>query len=328
MQTQSSSAVQLPSRSSRVHWLPDQKGAWMMAVIPFLSGAIGGGFTWQHLPLLALWISGYALFYALNLWLSSKRQPRFRPPVTLWSTISVLLAALNLWLCGSLISWLVFFIPLFGVALWAMLTHRGRTLLARSVEVMAAGLMCLVAWDAGMRLHGPFGTVVSDLGITPPAGITIADLTQWGPLPAVLLAPNAVEAIAVTIALTYYFWSTIPFVKSLVRERSSRSYAILTKISHWVGLVAAIAAWAFQIFDWRMTFIWSILIIRWMYFTHIAHPQTRGSARSQASDTAHPQADSTAHPRPNRTVNARQLLICVGITETVLSILYMGAVLA
>lgn len=301
MHAQSSPAAQ---HRRGIRWLPDQKGAWVMVVVPFLSGAVGGGFTWQHIPLFALWISSYALFYVLGVWISSQRQLRFRPPVIAWGSIGTSLGVLNLWLCGALVPWTLLFIPLVSLALWAILHHRNRTLLARSIEVITAGLMCLVAWDAGTRIHGPFGSVVSDLGIVPIASITLADLPRWGVIPTLLLTPYALKAVAVTVALTYYFWSTIPFVKSLVRERSSHAYAVLAKSAQWVGLAAAVIAWACKVFDWRMPLMWGILLIRWAYFSRVAHPQH------------------------GEKVNARQLLITVGIVETMLSILYMGAALA
>ncbi|MCI5825487.1 MAG: YwiC-like family protein [Arcanobacterium sp.] len=293
----------LPRRTHH-RWFPNQKGAWIMALVPFLSGGIGGGFTWQHLLLLALWLAGYSLFFAGTQWLTARQAARLRPPVLLWAGITAVLGLINLWFCGALIIWIVLFVPLIAVAVWAAQRRRARTLSARSAEVIAAGLMCLVAWDAGVRIYGPFGAEISDLGITPAADITLLSLSQWGPLPTLLLSPAAPKAIAVTVALTYYFWSTIPFVKSLVRERDSQRYLRLSTCTHGIGLLAALLSWALQIFDWRLPLMWLILLGRWAYFTRL----------SRSPHTA--------------SLNQRQLLMIVGFAESVLSILYMGAALA
>lgn len=285
-------------------WWPRQKGAWVMAIVPFLAGSIGGGFAWQHCLIGALWLAGCAFFFAGSQWLAARRAARLRLPALGWGGITAILGLINLWFCGALIAWVIPFVPLIALAAEASGRRRARTLIARSAEVVAAGLMCLVAWDAGMRLQGAFDAELTALGRAPAADITLASLSQWGILPPLLLSSAAQPAIAVTVGLTYYFWSTIPFVKSLVREHDSRTYQRLAAGAQLIGLLAALIAWAVQLFRWPLPLIWLILLLRWAYFTHLAH------------------ASRTAWGGP------RRLLMTVGISETVLSLLYLAAVLS
>ena len=277
--------------SKKVPWFPDQKGAWAMVIVPFWTGVAAGGFHWQHIILFLLWCSGYGFFFTAENWLHARRRPNYRPPVVGWAIATGILGLITLAVAGALWPWLLWFLPLALIVAVHALSGGDRSLLARSATVLSAALMAIIAWDLSVRAGaGSLSLFAPDVLSSP-----------WYP---VLAGPSATRALAVTAALAYYFWSTIPYVKSILRERKTRGYGVFVVLVHAAGLIAAIVAALTGILSWWLPAMWVILSARAAYFLYLGRYR-KGSA-----------------------VNAKKLVITLGVVETVISIFYAAATLA
>lgn len=174
-------------------WIPDQHGAWAMLAVPLLVGIIASGGAWVHVPLALLWFCGYFAFFATGQWLRSRRKARYFPPVRAYALACAPLGAAVAAVEPSLLRWVPAFLPLLAISLWCSHRRKDRSMLNDIVAVVAACLMLPVAYDAG----GGAGD-------------------RW---PAVWIA----TAIVVT-----YFIGTALYVKTIIRERGSRTYLALS----------------------------------------------------------------------------------------------------
>lgn len=231
-----------PKRSRRRSgWIPDQHGAWAMVVVPFWCGVAWSQMQWATVPLFLFWFFGYFCFYSTSLWLRSGRKERYWPPVRAWGLVTMLLGLITVLLAPPVLEWSLVFAPLVVIMAWQSWIRRERSLLARTSTVLAAGLMCLVSYD--------LGTGFSRTGLS-------ASWLQHSPgdaAPTMATAPShsSLEGWAwmafLALALTAYFWSTVPYVKTLVREYTSRGYLVFSMGAHVVftGLatLAAAAGW-------------------------------------------------------------------------------------
>lgn len=294
-----------PRLARKISWVPNQKGAWMMALLPYLTGVAGGGFRWQHILVGALWLSGYSFFFAAENWLKARRSSAYLPPMQLWFLVTAILAAAALWFCGVLLVWALCFLPFMAVTAWQAIKRKNRSLIARTCEVCAAGLMCAVAWDIGVREVLYLPALWKNEGNS-----------------CLFTSAAFMQATIVTLLLTFYFWSTIPFVKSLVRERISTRFLALSIAAHIVGISVSVLLWSCGVVSRLVPIVWCVLALRAAIFTHIAHIPIRSSnSISDASDTS-------GALKPARVFfSSKKLLICVGSTEMFLSAIYAYSLL-
>ena len=181
-------------------WVPDHHGAWAMMYVPAGLGMVLSGGAWLHVALLALWTAGYFAFFALGLWLKSRRKSRYFGPVRTYGLITIGLGALVLAWAPGLVVWAPAFIPLLATSLVCSHLRKDRSVLNDGVLVAAAALMGPVMFDAG-------------------AG------ENW----AALWAATALSGA--------YFFGTVLYVKTIIRERGSRGY-LVASIGYHMFLVA------------------------------------------------------------------------------------------
>lgn len=175
-------------------WVPDQHGAWAMLIVPLALGVVQTGLTWVHLPLSLVWILGYLAFYATGQWLRSHRKSRWFPPVRAYVLACIPPGLAVVVMRPDLLAWAPLFVPLLAVSLVLHHRRKDRSLLNDVVTVVAGCLVLPVAHDAGLDPALP------------------ADAARWA-------------AAWVATALTAgYFIGTIPYVKTLIREKGSRSW--------------------------------------------------------------------------------------------------------
>ena len=62
---------------------------------PLLVGVLASEPRWVHLPLTLLWFVGYFAFFAIGLWLRSRRKARYRPPVRAYGLATLPFAAIS-----------------------------------------------------------------------------------------------------------------------------------------------------------------------------------------------------------------------------------------
>ncbi|MFC0706679.1 YwiC-like family protein [Cellulomonas uda] len=214
------------SRRRGPGWVPREHGAWAMLVVPVLVGGVLTSPTWRTALLLVTWLTAYLAFHATGLWLRASRRPRYLPPVRAYATALVLLGGTLLATAPGLLRWAPVYGALLATSLVCSLRRADRSWLNDGVTVGAAVLMTVVS--AGLGHDG-----------TPPA---TALTGTWVP-------PGADDpaAWAVTAVLAGYFFGTVPYVKTLLRERGNRAVLSVSVAWHALLVVAAVAVLAVQV---------------------------------------------------------------------------------
>lgn len=205
-----------PSRNRSRGWLPNQHGAWPMLVIPCLGAIVlrvdENEFASYLLPLLPCWLLGYFTFFAASAWLKSPpgRRAAYRPALLTCAAGSTVAGLLTLTLAGpGILGWAPPFVALLATALWLAARRRERALLGGAVTVAAACLITLVA-----RFDSP-----------------IALVEAWPGL-------SAQAAIGLAVVLFGYFFGTVLYVKTMIRQRGRPAWVAVS--IGWHAVSAAV----------------------------------------------------------------------------------------
>lgn len=195
-------------------WVPQQHGAWAMLVVPVAVGAALVGPTWRHALLLVAWLVSFLAYNAAGLWLKASRRPRYLPPVRAYGVATGVLGLALVACAPSLLWWAPVYAALLAVSLVCSARRADRSWLNDGVTVVAAMLITLVS----------------------------AGLGSAGPLP----GADDARTWAATGLLAAYFLGTVPYVKSLIRDRGDRTVLVVSVGYHAVlvagALVAAVVA--------------------------------------------------------------------------------------
>ncbi len=218
-------------------WLPRQHGAWAMLVVPFAVGLILRGregglppFVW---PLFACWMLGYFAFNAASLYI--KAPPAWRPalarPLLAYAMVSGLFGLLTLYLAGfGLLGWVPVFAALLTPALVLTARGRERSTLSGGLTTAAASLLVLV----------------------------IAH-----PDPTGLLAAGPASRAPVAAALVFaYFFGTVLYVKSNIRERGNRAYQAGSVGWHALVTLAAVGLALGGVASWALAVLFGLGTVR------------------------------------------------------------------
>lgn len=200
-------------------WVPNQHGAWAFVIVPSLLGIVWAALNGQFrasLPVLFItWLLGYFAFFATTQWLKSRRRPRYRNATYTYCGITCALGALLLVLEPHWWSWGLVFAPLTGLALWLVLQKKERSVTSGLVTVTAACLLPLVVGSRG--------------------------LTQLDGLP----------ELGIIAAVCFgYFFGTVFYVKTMIRERGSRTWIAISVAWHLAWAAGSLwlpTAWAWLI---------------------------------------------------------------------------------
>lgn len=158
--------------------------------------------------LFVVWIVGYFAFCAASLWLKSGCRPRYRRPMVTYGSVTVVCGVVVLLREPAIAPWGAVFAPALAAGLWAALRRRERTVWAGAVTVAVAAAMTVVAYQVG-------------------AGVDM--VSAWaavGPLAGLLFA---------------YFFGTVLYVKSMIRGRGIRGYAVASIGYHAVCVLTLLA---------------------------------------------------------------------------------------
>lgn len=191
-------------------WVPNQHGAWAMVVAPPVVGALVAGPSAWHLLLLVAWLAAYCTYFTTTQWLRSGRKARYRPPVLGYAAATAVLGVPLLVTHPALLRWAPVFAVLLGTSLAYAARRADRSYGNDLVTIAAAVLLTPVAAGLGDPVHG------------------------WWP-------PGADDprAWAAAGVLGAYLVGTVPYVKSMIRERDRPATYRASVGYHAVLLVAA-----------------------------------------------------------------------------------------
>ncbi len=196
-----------------------------MLIVPFLAGvalrARVEPLPWSLVPLLATWLLGYFTFHAASTWLKAppRRRPRFVRPVLTYAALTAVAGALTLASSGlPILGWVPWYLPLLLPALWLAAQRRERATIGGALTIAAASLMTLVA------------------RFTDPADA----LRQANP-----------DAVVAALGLFAYFFGTVLYVKTNIRERGNPRFTLAsvgwhaawTLVATWSALAEATPWW-------------------------------------------------------------------------------------
>lgn len=213
---------------SRDGWLPLQHGAWSMTFIPLLVGSLLGGFRPIHLLLLFSWTAAFFFFNVFGLLIKARRRRRYWSATITYGAIAGAGAAILLVLQPGLWVWGPALAVFFLWAIAEILRRSERSLGARLSAIMASCLMMPVAYSLGSH-------------------------------------PDDWHALWIkTAVVALYFAGTVPYIKTLIRERGSRGWLIGSLAFHAAVLLCAIVAAVLypQFLSWTIPFAWAVLLAR------------------------------------------------------------------
>lgn len=160
----------------RAGWIPDQHGAWPMALLPIVIGCSLGGWSGPHVILFLTWFFGFLFFNVAGQWLKARPASRVRQRLTVafrvylvltCACIPCLLFSLGSSLVMSNLPWAVVFNILLGFTFWSLWRGNERALAVRFATILASVLMLPVAfalltpglawqWQLGWKLAALF----------------------------------------------------------------------------------------------------------------------------------------------------------------------------
>jgi len=195
-----------PSRPlSTKDWVPDQPGAWALALLPALAGMVIGGFDVGRLWLTGAWLLCYCVQFTAARWLRSRFQRRYLPPVLTYAALLAIAGVPLLAMHPLILVWAPLYAVCAGVSFLCAWLRRERSLWANAAAVIATSMMAYVvyAFDAPDLLER------TGMGLAL-AGIFM--LTQFG---------------------------SVLYVKTMIRERRNNRYLAASWIWHAALLALA-----------------------------------------------------------------------------------------
>ena len=233
-------------------WVPGQHGAWSMLVMPAIVGWVVGGFSWVNLLFIPSWWGAYLTYWAWSQWLrtrSARKRALLLVPLIVYTAWTGLLGLVTLVAAPYLLQWLVPMLPLLVIALWEVWRGRERSLPSGLATTAAASLIAAVTYSLAVRGAGGFlGTGGNDAAL--PGASPNGGLHGW---PWMWL---------VTASTAAYFCGTVPYIKSMIRERFNNRLLGGTVAAH--AVVAAGAVWlaAGGWLPWLHAALWVVLAVR------------------------------------------------------------------
>lgn len=241
-------------------WVPNQHGAWAMLISPAALGLIAGLVAWARtdgsplallvfLAVLVAWFFGYFAFFAFGLAVKARnpqRRSRYLKPVYVYGAVSLAGIALALLLQPQLLWWALPFAPLVVIAVGETLRGRGRSTLSGVSTTVASALLYPALVGVG---SGSVGAAA------------------WAGM----------------IFLAVYFSGTIPFVKSMIRERNNPRYLTGSICYHVLAVFAVLGLVLLAPVGWAAAVLMVttalLALVRAVYVPVAAHEGADWNAR-------------------------------------------------
>lgn len=193
-----------------VHWMPRQHGAWAMLGVPLVLGVLASRPDPWQLALAGAAVSAYIASSNLLEWTRARRPAYLRP----------------------------------AAAFGAVLVVSGLALIARFPP--------LVWFAAGMACAGLLALAIAAAGHPRSIGASLTQSAQavlLAPAAAVVagIAPGAPSVLHATLVAGLYLLSSVLVVRSMIRERGSRSFLAASVAYHAAAVFveAAVLPWAY-----------------------------------------------------------------------------------
>lgn len=199
----------------RAGWIPDQHGAWPMALLPIAIGCSLAGWSGAHVYLFLTWFFGFLFFNVAGPWLKARPGSRVRQRLTpafrvylvlIGVCLPLLLFSLGGVLVAANLLWAVVFSVLLGFTFWSLWRGSDRALAVRLATILASVLMLPVA----------FTLLTPELAGQWQLGWQLAVLCFW-----------------------FFVGSTL-FVRSVVRGRGEFRWLFASLLWHGVGCCLAV----------------------------------------------------------------------------------------
>ncbi|WP_223832972.1 YwiC-like family protein [Streptomyces venezuelae] len=196
-------------------WLPNQHGAWAMLAVPFMVGAFlgdgpGEGPRWAHLPLFGAWLAGYVTAFHVQQWLRLRRLSR-NPRAPRRHVRPAIGAAAVSAVCG---------VPLLFAYPWLLLA-----------AACAAPFVAVNTWYAWRNEERALLNGLA--AVVPACGMLLVTLRLGG--------GDLSEGWRPALACLLFFAGTVPYVKTMIRERGSRAYYRASVAYHALAVPVAYA---------------------------------------------------------------------------------------
>ncbi|MEV5977813.1 YwiC-like family protein [Streptomyces sp. NPDC052114] len=196
-------------------WLPNQHGAWAMLAVPFTAGVFladgpGAGPRWAHLPLLVAWLAGYVAAFHGQQWLRLRRLSR-NPRAPRRHVRPALVSAAVCAVCG---------VPLLFAYPWLLLA-----------ACCAAPFVAVNTYYA--RRNRERALVNGLAAVVPACGMLLVTLSVGGGALA--------DGVRPALACLLFFAGTVPYVKTMIRERDSWSHYWASVAYHALAVPVAYA---------------------------------------------------------------------------------------
>lgn len=204
-----------------------------MGFMPLLIGLwFAPQFTWLHLMLFGAWTSGFFFFAVAEKWLKYRFKPRYQPALITYGSISAVFCIILLIGAPHLLWWGLLYAPLILISFYLSWAKKERSLLARLDAIAAA---CLVL----------------------PVALSVSVPQPW-------FSPGAISLHGwyLCALLATYFSSTVPFVKTVIRERKSTGWFIGSIATHVVIIVVMAVLAARGYLYWLHVAVWVVLLVR------------------------------------------------------------------
>ena len=186
-----------------------------MLLAPVLTGGLLAGFKWQNALLMAAWVTAYLGFTAVRGAITGRQRKLHAIAAAVYCVCAAVAIAALLWWRIALLWW---GIPL-AVSLGASLC-----LIVKGRERSAVNDACLIGASALM-------TAVSG------TCLRLAPSPAWQSFVTAISTPVVWIATAV---MSGYFLGTIPYVKTMIRERGNKAWYIGSVAYHCILVVLAI----------------------------------------------------------------------------------------
>lgn len=202
-----------------------------MAFLPLVAGLITNPLRPSSALLVVAWTAGFFLFSVGEKYLKFRFKRRYLPALLTYLSITAVAGLTLVVIHPQLLWWAPVFAPLVAIIAHRAWRRRERELTSRVVAIVAAATMV---------------PVTGSLARSQPWFARPWDTHSW--LLATLIAA--------------YFVSTVPYVKTLIRQRRSRGWlagSIITHLVLWAMIaVLAVSGWV----GWAHLMVWSLILVR------------------------------------------------------------------